>query len=261
MDSLQLTKQSFSLCLIAAVAMFSVISAHRDHGNQFVNDIENEEVSVEHAKGWHNCNGACGRSGYGLSVYEENHDDDADKRQNGYSKAGGEDDQDDTKDDGEQRPNYDQSSRRHGNQARLLATVVPVSISVQGTVSCQACKYVGTDSLTDAKPLAGATVILVCEARRRRRGHFIAAAKTNEDGSFLISVPNFDFERFAPVDDCKVYLASSFRGFCSRSTNINNGKFGSKLRPIPTFAPSENLMYSVGPFAFSPRRCVPKRFI
>lgn len=36
-----------------------------------------------------------------------------------------------------------------------------VSLAVEGVVSCQDCKYVGTKSLTDAKPLAG-TQTLFC---------------------------------------------------------------------------------------------------
>ncbi|MCO5598233.1 hypothetical protein L7F22_052325 [Adiantum nelumboides] len=111
------------------------------------------------------------------------------------------------------------------------------------------------DSLTKAKPIAGAKVKLACQTGPRYKSFFYATATSDANGFFLISVPHFDFRQFSPVDDCVVILVSSPVKDCSTVTDINMGKTGGVLRPIPIFAPSDNLMFSVGPFAFAPKQC------
>ncbi|KAI5067397.1 hypothetical protein GOP47_0017925 [Adiantum capillus-veneris] len=136
--------------------------------------------------------------------------------------------------------------------------VVPKSISVEGVVSCQNCKYVGSDSLTNAKPISGAKVKLVCQTGPRYKSFFYATATTDSNGFFLISVPHFNFKKTSPIDDCVVFWVSSPLKECSTATDINMGKTGGPLESIPTFASSENLMFSVGPFAFAPKKCSSK---
>ncbi|MCO5598234.1 hypothetical protein L7F22_052326 [Adiantum nelumboides] len=156
--------------------------------------------------------------------------------------------------DGHDKPDYSKDDK-HPKPAPYLPQVVPKSISVEGVISCQNCKYVGSDSLTKAKPIAGAKVKLACQTGPRYKSFFYATATSDANGFFLIPVPHFDFRKFSPVDDCVVILVSSPVKECSTVTDINMGKTGGLLRPNPTFAPSENLMFSVGPFAFAPKQC------
>lgn len=130
-----------------------------------------------------------------------------------------------------------------------------VSLAVEGVVSCQDCKYVGTKSLTDAKPLAGAKVKLVCQAGPRYKT-FYTTATTDKNGFFFLRVPHFDFHKFTPLDDCAILLLSSPLRKCSNPTTINYSKTGASLRPIPTFAPSSEAFFSVGPLAFAPQPCI-----
>ncbi|MCO5582912.1 hypothetical protein L7F22_036815 [Adiantum nelumboides] len=144
------------------------------------------------------------------------------------------------------------SAKAYG-KPKKLSEVAPTSISVEGEVVCLDCKYVGTGMpLTDAKPLAGAEVKLVC---RTGVSFFYTTASTDSNGFFLILVPYFDFQKFTPGEDCMAFSVSSPLKDCSTVTDINSGKTGSPLRAIPTFAPSSNLMYSAGPFAFAPKLC------
>ncbi|MCO5598231.1 hypothetical protein L7F22_052323 [Adiantum nelumboides] len=201
---------------------------------------------------------------------EKDDDDDEDDEDKGrYGKPSKGDDKyhgkpkEDKKDDspkyGKDKPEDDKpdygKGDKHPKPAPYLPQVVPKSISVEGVISCQNCKYVGSDSLTKAKPIAGAKVKLACQTGPRYKSFFYATATSDTNGFFLISEPHFDFRMFSPVDDCVVIVVSSPIKDCSTVTDINMGKTGGLLRPIPTFAASENLMFSVGPFAFAPKQC------
>lgn len=128
-----------------------------------------------------------------------------------------------------------------------------VALAVEGVVSCQDCKYVGATSLAYAKPLAGAKVKLACQAGLRYKKFFYSTALTDSHGYFFLRVPSFDFNQFLPLKNCKVYLVSSPDKMCSTPTNINYGKAGAPLRLQKAY--SDELLYSVGPFAFAPAPC------
>ncbi|KAI5060419.1 hypothetical protein GOP47_0024839 [Adiantum capillus-veneris] len=129
----------------------------------------------------------------------------------------------------------------------------PLALSVQGVVFCQNCLYVGTGSLTGAKPLTGARVQLACRDRRYKT-FLYDIARTDENGYFLLTIPNFDYRRHNPLRTCRVFLLSSFSPSCSRRTNINSGRFGASLRLEKAYP--DQVLYTVGPFAFAPpTRC------
>ncbi|MCO5608928.1 hypothetical protein L7F22_063146 [Adiantum nelumboides] len=132
-------------------------------------------------------------------------------------------------------------------------TYKPLALSVQGVVFCQNCLYVGSNSLTGAQPLKGARVQLACRDRRYKT-FLYDTARTDENGYFLLTIPDFNYRLHDPLRTCRVFLLSSYSPSCNKRTNINSGKFGAYLRQ-PKAYPDE-VLYTVGPFAFAPpTRC------
>ncbi|KAH7443518.1 hypothetical protein KP509_02G038400 [Ceratopteris richardii] len=127
------------------------------------------------------------------------------------------------------------------------------TLSVQGMVYCQNCLYVGTESLTDAKPIKGARVQLACRDKQYQT-FLYTTTRTDENGVFDLTIPNFDFRVHDPMRTCRVFLLASYMPECKRTTSINLGHYyGGRLQR--EVVQSDTIIYSTGPFAFAPRKC------
>ncbi|XP_047329733.1 non-classical arabinogalactan protein 30 [Impatiens glandulifera] len=135
-------------------------------------------------------------------------------------------------------------------------------IVVEGVVECQSCKNYGSWGLSDAKPIMGAEVSVICKDHRNRVS-FYKAFETDEHGYFYGQLDGFKMNHYYldhPLISCKVKLVSSPLNACNIPTNINYGINGSPLRYENKrfFGDNyESIVYSAGPLAYRPGHCVP----
>ncbi|XP_057949773.1 non-classical arabinogalactan protein 31 [Malania oleifera] len=126
-------------------------------------------------------------------------------------------------------------------------------VAVQGVVYCKPCQYVGSNTLTGASPLLGATVKLECNNSRMP---VVEEAKTDKNGFFFIHAPK-SVTTFG-ARKCKVFLVSPPADSpCTRATNLHDGSYGAVLDrlekpPHGDVAHLPYALYTVGPFAFEP---------
>lgn len=123
-------------------------------------------------------------------------------------------------------------------------------VAVQGVVYCKSCKYHGADTLVGAKPIAGATVKLIC---RNTKYKLVIQAKTDKNGYFFLQAPKI-VTSFG-VHKCTVSLVSSPLATCTKPSNLHGGLKGATLRPEKPFTANKLsfMLYTVGPLAFDPK--------
>lgn len=148
-------------------------------------------------------------------------------------------------------------------ETRQKRTEKQVDVVVEGMVYCQSCKYLGSWSLTDAKPIPYAQVSVICKDHKDRVSYY-KAFSTNENGYFYAQLEGFKMSHYLldhPLHSCHVKLVSSPLENCNLLTNINSGLNGSPLRyeNKRLFGKTyEAVVYSAGPLAFRPGYCHPK---
>ncbi|XP_044495885.1 non-classical arabinogalactan protein 31 [Mangifera indica] len=123
-------------------------------------------------------------------------------------------------------------------------------VAVQGVVYCKSCKYKGSDTLTGASPILGATVKLQCNNTKYPQE---GEAKTDKNGYFFLQGPKTVTNYGA--HKCKVSLVSSPMPSCQKPSLLHGGATGAVLRPEKPFTANKLpfFLYSVGPFAFEPK--------
>ncbi|KAL2939736.1 Non-classical arabinogalactan protein 30 [Bienertia sinuspersici] len=138
-------------------------------------------------------------------------------------------------------------------------------VVVEGMVYCQSCKYTGSWSLTDAKPIAGAKISVICRNHKDRISYY-KAYTTSKEGYFYAKLDGFAMKHPLldhPLQACVVKLVSSPIDSCDVFTNINYGVNGAPLRyedkKIMT-KDYEAVIYSSGPLAFRPEYCSPDQY-
>lgn len=142
--------------------------------------------------------------------------------------------------------------------AQRVADVV-----VEGIVYCQSCKDHGTWNLGGAKPIAAATISVICKDHRNRISYY-KAFKTDKNGYFYAELKGFKMSHSFldhPLHSCKVKLVSSPLKTCNLLTNVNYGLYGAPLRYEDKRILGSNyeaVIYAAGPLAFRPAICAPK---
>lgn len=136
-------------------------------------------------------------------------------------------------------------------------------VVVEGMVYCQSCKYFGTWSLAEAKPVGSAKVSVVCKNYKNRVTYY-KTFQTAESGylyaelkGYKMSHPILDH----PLHACRVKLVSSPLEGCNLLSNINYGMYGAPLRYDDKRLYGkeyEAVIYTAGPLAFRPSYCPPE---
>ncbi|KAF5181075.1 Pollen ole e 1 allergen and extensin family protein [Thalictrum thalictroides] len=135
-----------------------------------------------------------------------------------------------------------------------------VDVVVEGMVYCQSCKYYGTWSLTDAKPIPSAKVSVTCKNHKNILT-FYKIFVTDEGGYFYAPLDGYKREGFVldhPLHSCEVRLVASPLPACNSPTNINYGLNGASLRYENKRISGSNyeaVIYAAGPLAFRPGYC------
>ncbi|TXG50074.1 hypothetical protein EZV62_025949 [Acer yangbiense] len=138
-----------------------------------------------------------------------------------------------------------------------------VDVVVEGMVYCQSCKYLGSWSLSEAKPLSSAKVSVICNNGKDQINYY-KAFSTNENGYFYAQLEGFKMNSCIwehPLQSCHVRLVSSPLENCSLISNINNGMYGAPLRFEKKKLVGSNYeaaIYAAGPLAFRPTDCTPE---
>ncbi|XP_062095986.1 non-classical arabinogalactan protein 31-like [Humulus lupulus] len=125
-------------------------------------------------------------------------------------------------------------------------------VVVQGVVYCKHCKYTGVDTLLNATRVEAAIVILHC---KNTKYSLFATGKTDKNGYFVIKPK---FLTTYGVHKCTVSLLKSPLPNCQKPSMLHGGDKGGILRPeMPKFPVDKRaaVYYSVGPFAFEPKKC------
>ncbi|KAF4356206.1 hypothetical protein G4B88_002818 [Cannabis sativa] len=125
-------------------------------------------------------------------------------------------------------------------------------VAVQGVVYCKPCKYSGVNTLLNATKVEGASVRLVC---KNTKYHLYEDGTTDKNGYFVIKPK---FLTTYGVHKCSVALLKSPLPNCYIPSALHGGDKGGILRPEMPKSPVDKLAplyYSVGPFAFEPKKC------
>ncbi|KAF8036870.1 hypothetical protein BT93_C2558 [Corymbia citriodora subsp. variegata] len=139
----------------------------------------------------------------------------------------------------------------------------PVEIVVEGMVYCQSCKYFGTWSLDEAKPVGSAKVSVVCKNYKNRVTYY-KTFQTEESGYFFAELKGYEMSHPVldhPLHACRVKLVSSPLEGCNLLSNINYGMYGAPLRYEDKTLyrkEYEAVVYAAGPLAFRPSYCPPE---
>ncbi|PIA37534.1 hypothetical protein AQUCO_03000244v1 [Aquilegia coerulea] len=135
-----------------------------------------------------------------------------------------------------------------------------INVVVEGMVYCQSCKYYGTWSLTDAKPIPSAKVSVTCK-NHKNIVTFYKIFVTDEGGYFYAPLDGYKMDDYVldhPLHSCEVRLVASPLPTCNSPTNINYGLNGASLRyeNKRIFGSNyEAVIYAAGPLAFRPGYC------
>lgn len=138
-----------------------------------------------------------------------------------------------------------------------------VEVVVEGMVYCQSCKYFGTWSLAEAKPIGSAKVSVVCKNYRKRVTYY-KTFQTGENGYFYAELKGYEMSHPIldhPLHACRVKLVSSPLKECNLLSNINYGMDGAALRYEDKTLYGkeyEAVIYAAGPLAFRPSYCPPE---
>ncbi|CAL0330727.1 unnamed protein product [Lupinus luteus] len=117
----------------------------------------------------------------------------------------------------------------------------------EGIVYKKVCKHAGTDNLSEATPLPGATVMVKCVTSSRT---ILQSVKTASSGAFHMESGSIKPE-FVELGQCKMFLASSPNGL--KISNYNDGLRGSSVfRPVRLIQNGKFFLFGVGPFAVEP---------
>lgn len=141
--------------------------------------------------------------------------------------------------------------------------VSKTSVVVEGQVYCQSCKEQGTSSLSEAKPISGAKISVICKSHRNRVFYY-SSYTTNEYGYFYAKLEGYTMGHYLlehPLTACKVKLVSSSQENCNIPTNINYGISGASLRyenKRVLKKDCDSVIYASGPLAFRPAQCTPE---
>ncbi|KAK6932978.1 hypothetical protein RJ641_035872 [Dillenia turbinata] len=133
-------------------------------------------------------------------------------------------------------------------------------VGVEGMVYCQSCKHFGTWSLTDAKPIQGAKVSVICKDYKDRVTYY-KTCETDKNGYFYAQLDGFKMSHLLldhPLHSCHVKLVSSPDQGCNLLSNINNALYGAPLRYENKRLVGEiyeAVVYAAGPVAFRPSHC------
>jgi hypothetical protein len=93
-------------------------------------------------------------------------------------------------------------------------------------------------------------VQLVCRDYRYKA--FISMVTTTDSrGYFLFRLRTFDFSKYDPIRTCRAFIVSSRDANCNAFSNVNSGRWGAQLRK-EAIKLQGAVLYSVGPFAFTP---------
>ncbi|XP_030442595.1 non-classical arabinogalactan protein 30-like [Syzygium oleosum] len=139
----------------------------------------------------------------------------------------------------------------------------PVEVIVEGMVYCQSCKYSGTWSLSEAKPLGSAKVSVVCKNYKNRVTYY-KTFQTEESGYFYAELTGYEMSHPIldhPLHACRIKLVSSPQEECNLLSNINYGMYGAPLHyENKTLYRKEYnaVVYAAGPLAFRPSYCPPE---
>ncbi|XP_030534335.1 non-classical arabinogalactan protein 30 [Rhodamnia argentea] len=144
-------------------------------------------------------------------------------------------------------------------------TVIPraTEVVVEGMVYCQSCKYFGTWSLAEAKPIGAAKVSVVCKNYKNRVTYY-KTFQTTEGGYFYAELKGFEMSHPIldhPLHACGIKLVSSPLEGCNLLSNINYGMYGAPLRYEDKRLSGkeyEAVVYAAGPLAFRPSYCPPE---
>ncbi|KGN50679.1 non-classical arabinogalactan protein 30 [Cucumis sativus] len=137
----------------------------------------------------------------------------------------------------------------------------PLSMAIEGLVYCQNCKKIGTWSLTEAKPISGAKISVICK-NHNDQVKFYKVYQTNKDGYFYAELVGYQMNHPVldhPLQACKVKPVSSPLSDCNLLTNLNYGLTGAPLRFEKKFVVGTNYraaVYAAGPLAFHPQKCL-----
>ncbi|OWM69932.1 hypothetical protein CDL15_Pgr025781 [Punica granatum] len=137
-----------------------------------------------------------------------------------------------------------------------------IEVVVEAMVYCQSCKYQGTWSLSDAKPIASAKVSVICKNYHRHVTYY-KVFETDPHGYFYGQLKGFKMAHPIldhPLHACSVKLVSSPLEDCNLLSNINYGMYGAKLRYEDKHLVRhgyEAVIYTAGPLAFRPSYCPP----
>ncbi|KAL3732403.1 hypothetical protein ACJRO7_029122 [Eucalyptus globulus] len=138
-----------------------------------------------------------------------------------------------------------------------------VEVVVEGMVYCQSCKYFGTWSLDEAKPVGSAKVSVVCKNYKNRVTYY-KTFQTEASGYFYAELKGYEMSNPIldhPLHACHVKLVSSPLEGCNLLSNINYGMYGAPLRyEDKTLYRKEYevVVYAAGPLAFRPSYCPPE---
>ncbi|KNA20970.1 hypothetical protein SOVF_047140 [Spinacia oleracea] len=138
-------------------------------------------------------------------------------------------------------------------------------VVVEGMVYCQSCKYSGSWSFEEAKPIDGAIISVICRNHRDKVSYY-KAFTTSKEGYFYAQLTGFSMKNPIldhPLQACVVKLVSSPIDSCDVFTNINYGVNGAHLRFEKKKIMTKNYkaaIYAAGPLAFRPEDCTPDQY-
>lgn len=138
-------------------------------------------------------------------------------------------------------------------------------VVVEGIVYCQSCRFSGTWSLDEAKPIDGAKIGVICRNNKDRISYY-KAYSTDSGGYFYAKLDGFTMRHPLldhPLQACVVKLVSSPIDECDVFTNINYGVNGATLRYEKKKIMKKGyqaVVYAAGPLAFRPEHCMPNQY-
>ncbi|KAM7254753.1 hypothetical protein ACFE04_019994 [Oxalis oulophora] len=124
---------------------------------------------------------------------------------------------------------------------------------VGGKVLCQDCTKSYKEWATDALPIKGCVVGILCRDERYKAIHYGSDA-TDDEGKFNIVVDRYLHGKEVKPNLCIVRLVSSPHPSCHIATDFANGQTGVKLRR-PTTVNRDLVAYMLGPFYYTTPMC------